>query len=348
MTTALADLKKHDDATAMRDIRALPQPKQFPAMLEAFKGEIARALPAHMNPDRMARIALTEFRKNPKLAQCQPASVFAAIIQGSQLGLEPGLLGQAYLIPYKEECQLIPGYQGLLDLVRRSGLVQKIEAHVVYTKDKFTYKAGLNTTLDHEPYLDGDRGERRLAYAVAEFRDGGSHVEVMTRQQIEKIRDGSQNVRNAAKYNKETPWDTATDEMWRKTVLRRICKFLPKSAELATALALDDAASRGPQDIAIKDAIEGSWMPVVNPPDEDGVIPDAGKAAEESTFAEAIGAVRQGDYDLARDLARGLQDGQRQQIEVAIGNREKEAAAADGPATKEPARAKSLRQSEME
>src|SRR5690606_10495902 len=102
------------------------RPDNFPAMLEAYKGEIARALPKHLNPDAMARIALTCFRMNPKLADCQPASVFASVIQASQLGLRPGLMGECYLIPYKDQCTLQLGYQGLLELVRRSGLVESI------------------------------------------------------------------------------------------------------------------------------------------------------------------------------------------------------------------------------
>jgi recombination protein RecT len=236
----------------------------FPNMLERFKSEIARALPRHLNPDRMCRIALTEFRKNPKLAECDPRSVFAAIIVASQLGLEPGVLGQAYLIPFKSECQLIPGYQGLLDLVRRSGFVQRIEAHVVRHGEKFTYKSGLHTVLEHEPMLEGTPGALRLVYAVAEFKDGGYHVEVMTEDQINRIRDRSQNVINAKKYGKTTPWDTDTEEMWRKTVLRRICKFLPKSPEIAVALSLDDAAAQGRQAITVEDAIAGTWQaPVI-------------------------------------------------------------------------------------
>src|SRR5262245_40803662 len=222
-------------------------PKEFPDMLKAWLPEIARALPRHLNADRMSRIALTEFRKNPRLSQCDPRSVFAAVIQASQLGLEPGLMGQAYLIPYGSECQLQIGYQGLLDLVRRSGLVESIEAHVVYSGDKFTYKAGLTTTLEHEPNFDGDRGEMRLAYAVARLKGGGSHAEVMTRHQIEANRDRSQNVVSARRGGKSTPWDTDTEEMWRKTVLRRIAKFLPKSPELALAIALDAATQASKQ-----------------------------------------------------------------------------------------------------
>ncbi len=234
----------------------------FPSMLEAYKGEIVRALPRHMNPDRIARIALTEFRKNPKLAECDPRSVFAAVIVSSQLGLEPGLLGQAYLIPYKSECQLIPGYQGLIDLVRRTGKVKRIESHVVRDGDKFTYKTGLTTVLEHEPVLDGPQGEMRFAYAVAEFTDGGFHVEVMTKSQIETIRNRSQGYQSAKKYHKETPWETDTEEMWRKTLIRRICKYLPKSAELSMALELDDAATKGAQGLNI-DSTTDTWTPPI-------------------------------------------------------------------------------------
>lgn len=270
---------------------ATPPPKRptdFPGLLKAFQSEIARALPRHLNPDRMARIALTEFRKNPRLGQCNPRSVFAAVVQASQMGLEPGLMGQAYLVPYKEECQLIPGYQGLIELVRRSGKVRRIEAHVVYERDRFVYRTGLHTVLEHEPVLDGERGEMRLAYAVAEFDASGDayHVEVMSRRQIEAIRDRSQNVQRAKKYDKTTPWDTDPEEMWRKTVLRRICKFLPKSAELVAAIALEEAAATGSQRLTIEEAIEGTWAPV---PAEGEPEADAGRIATLPT-PEAIAA----------------------------------------------------------
>src|SRR4029077_1454863 len=109
------------------------KPKDFPAMLQAWLPEIKRALPKHLNADRMSRIALTAFRRTPKLAECDPRSVFAAVIQASQLGLEPDTLGRSYLIPYEKraqvngqwktvavECQFVPGWKGLVDLMNRS------------------------------------------------------------------------------------------------------------------------------------------------------------------------------------------------------------------------------------
>lgn len=288
--TTIADLQAPQapkPTTGMRDIAQLPKAQQFPRMLEAFKKEIAIALPAHMNADRMARIALTCFRQNPKLAECEPQSVFACIVVASQLGLEPGLMGQAYLVPFKKkirekvgnreverwvmECQLIPGYQGLVDLARRSGRIKSLEAHVVYSNDHFECAFGINPVLVHKPNWDGDRGEFRLAYAVAQLVDGGVHVEVMSRREIEQIRDRSQNVQNAKKYNKTTPWDTDADQMRVKTLFRRICKFLPKSVELASALALEAANARGrSQEIDLRDAIEGEFSHVLALDNDDG------------------------------------------------------------------------------
>lgn len=243
-----------------------PRPTSFPAMLESFKGEIARALPRHLNADTMTRVALTCFRMNPKLAECEPASVFACVIQASQLGLRPGLMGECYLIPFKNRdgktiCTLQIGYQGLLELVRRSGLIESISAHLVREADIFEVQWGTDPGIVHKPYLDGDAGMVRLVYAVARLKGGGTHAELMNLTDIERIRHRSQNVISAARYGKQTPWDTDWDEMARKTVLRRICKYLPKSPDLASALTLDSAAYRGQQQLSVQDAIGNTFVP---------------------------------------------------------------------------------------
>lgn len=257
-------------ATGERNENA--QPSNFPAMLEKFKGEIARALPRHLNADTMARVALTCFRMNKKLGECHPASVFASVIQASQLGLRPGLMGECYLIPYKDQCTLQIGYQGLLELVRRSGLVESIGAYLVHEKDDYDVHFGTDPGVTHKPCLDGDPGPVKFGYAVAKIKGGGTHVEVMTVREIEKIRDRSQNVQNAKRFGKTTPWDTDFEEMARKTLMRRICKYLPKSPDLATAMALDDSAITGTQVLTVEDAAAGSFVPA----DVDGVAIDKG------------------------------------------------------------------------
>lgn len=231
----------------------------FPKMLEAYKDQIARALPKHLKPDTMLRIALTAFRMQPKLAECEPGSVFAAVVQAAQLGLRPNLLGECYLIPYKKQCQLQIGYQGLLELVRRSGLVESVACYLVHTRDDFKIELGTESKIHHIPFTDGDRGEVKMGYAVGKIKGGGIHVEVMTVEQINKIRDRSQNYKNAKTNGYSTPWDTDWDEMARKTLARRICKWLPKSNELALALTLSDAADKGSQELTVDDAINSTF-----------------------------------------------------------------------------------------
>lgn len=249
----------------------------FPTMLEKFKGEIARALPKHLNPDRMARIALTAFRMNPKLSETDPRSVFAAVIQSCQLGLEIGLMGEAHLVPFGSQCQLIPGYQGLMKLARNSGIVQDIYGHEVRINDKFDIVLGLNRSLMHEPLKkngfpasDEERGMIVGFYAVAVFKDGTRTFHAMSKEQVEQVRDSSRGYQMAKKYGKESPWDTHFIPMGLKTLIRRLCNLLPKSPELAMALAMDELNERGEtQNIGIAEAIDGSWAPIIDDEPED-------------------------------------------------------------------------------
>lgn len=297
------------------------KPTNFPAMLDAYKGEIARALPRHLNADTMTRVALTCFRMNAKLSECQPASVFASVIQASQLGLRPGMLGECYLIPYKDQCTLQIGYQGMLELVRRSGLVESIGAYLVHERDDYKVQFGTEPGVTHVPYIEGDAGAVKFGYAVAKLKGGGTHVEVMTLDEINRIRNRSQNVKNAAKYNKETPWDTDFEEMARKTLIRRICKYLPKSNELATALSLNDASERGAQNLTVQDAIANTFIPPPIAGESERVDTETGEiTAQEAPpapdpattgpdipalYQEALAAAKNGS-DLALDLARNL------------------------------------------
>lgn len=112
------------------------------------------ALPKNLMADRLTRIVMTEFRKNPTLQKCSAASFMASVLQAAQLGHEPGsALEQAYLVPYKTkgnyECQLIFGYRGKFSLARRSGEILSINAYCVHTKDEFTYQLGLHPDIQH-------------------------------------------------------------------------------------------------------------------------------------------------------------------------------------------------------
>lgn len=201
------------------------------AYLQKMGPEIEKALPSHMNPDRMARIALTTIRTNPKLLECSVPSLLGAVMQAAQLGLEPGLIGHCYLVPFKNgktgqtDVQFIIGYKGMIDLARRSGQIENIYAHAVYSNDEFDYELGLEPKLKHKPHMDGDRGEFVGAYAVAHFKDGGYQFEFMPKSEIEKRRKRS-------KASTKGPWVTDYEEMAKKTVIRHMWKYLPISVEV--------------------------------------------------------------------------------------------------------------------
>ena len=206
--------------------------------------------------ERFARIALTAVRLTPKLAECSMPSFAAALMTCAQLNLEPGPQGHAYLIPYKGECTFQLGYKGLLELVYRSGLMSSVYAEVVYRAEvergKFKFAMGLERQLSHEiDLLDDCRdGELVAAYAVAEMKDGTRNFVVLSKKEIERAKASS----SSARYG-SGPWSTSPEEMWKKTALKRLCKWLPQSVEAARAIELDDTADRGEAQIFDVDAL---------------------------------------------------------------------------------------------
>ncbi|MBB6176407.1 recombination protein RecT [Anoxybacillus tengchongensis] len=223
---------------------APPSPAQtIAAYLKKMGPEIEKALPKHMDADRMARIALTTIRTNPKLLECSVPSLLGAVMQAAQLGLEPGLVGHCYLVPFKNgktgqsDVQFIIGYKGMIDLARRSGQIENIYAHAVYSNDEFDYELGLEPKLKHKPYMNGDRGEFIGVYAVAHFKGGGYQFEFMPKEEIEKRRKRSK-AANAG------PWVTDYEEMAKKTVIRHMWKYLPISIEIQQQAAQDEVVRK--------------------------------------------------------------------------------------------------------
>lgn len=261
-TTSLADLKKTSKMVASQ--AGIGQVKAF---MESQKATLAAVLPRHVSPDRMLKIALGAMRTTPKLMGCTVESLMGAVVQVSQLGLEPNTpLGHAYLIPFENrqknttEVQIVLGYKGLIDLARRSGQIVSIAAHEVCANDHFEYSYGLDEKLEHRPAM-GDRGEVIAFYAVAKLVGGGHAFEVMSNQQVLDIRDASQGWKQAKRYGKteNTPWGAHYAEMGRKTVLRRLFKYLPVSIELANAAALDELSARG-ESQALDNVLEGDYI----------------------------------------------------------------------------------------
>lgn len=207
------------------------KPPTLAQLIEQMKPEIGRALPKHLSPDRMARIATTVLRQTPQLARCTPESFLGALMTASQLGLEPGPLGEAYLVPFGNAVTFIPGYRGLIKLARQSGQLVDIWAEIVYANDTFKQTLGLHRDLVHEP-ATGDRGKPVAAYAAAELKDGGRPFVVLTYAEIEAIRGRS-------RAGKNGPWVTDWNAMAKKTVVKQLSKWLPLSAEFNSAVVMD-------------------------------------------------------------------------------------------------------------
>jgi recombination protein RecT len=188
----------------------------------------------HLTPEKLTKVALVAIGKSPDLLDCDSHSILQCVMTAAQLGLDcSGVLGSAYLVPFKGKATLIIGYRGLIDLARRSGEIDTIEAHVVREKDKFDIAFGLEPKLVHVPDLSADPGAAIIFYAIARLKDGGRQVEVMTRAEVDAIRKRS-------RASSSGPWVTDYDEMGKKTVIRRLTKTLPLTAELASALAAED------------------------------------------------------------------------------------------------------------
>ncbi len=208
-------------------------------LLDRSRDRLAEVIPKHLTPDRLIRVVLAAAGRTPALLECSPSSLLASVMQAAQVGLEPGsALGEAYLVPFKGECSLIIGYRGLISLARRSGQILSIEAHVVRERDHFTCRYGLDPALSHEPAMTGSPGDVVAVYAIAILRDGGRQIEVMTRAEVDAIRGRS-------KMSGSGPWVNDYAEMARKTVVRRICKYLPLSIELAEAISIDESSEVG-------------------------------------------------------------------------------------------------------
>lgn len=247
--------------------------------LVALKPEIAKALPKHLDEERMTRIALTALRTTPKLNECTLPSFLGSVLTLAQLGLEPNTPnGHAYLIPRKIKgvmtCTTMIGYEGLLDLVYRSGKVALVYAHVVRDGDVFDYDYGLNRNLIHKPLTD--EGEMTHVYAVAELKSGHKAFVVLTRDQVLKRKASAQGAGSPS-----SPWNTHPEAMWRKTAVRELTKYLPRSSDVATAAAIDEAPEIGKAQTSMlspqtRDALEAHGVDVDGneEPDAEEVVYD--------------------------------------------------------------------------
>lgn len=206
---------------------------------------------SRVKPDVLVRLALFEFSQNEWLRRCTPESIYGSLILAAQIGLEPsGIKGEAYLVPFKGKCTLVPGWRGLVKLALKSKAVKSIYSHVVYENDRFKVWLGSEPKVEHEPLLMGDRGELIAAYAVAKFENGEIDVEVMTLEELQKIKNAAAKSRGGKAGPAYEDWE---DQMFRKAPIRRLSKRLPLGEEFHRAVKADELADVGEQERLIID-----------------------------------------------------------------------------------------------
>ena len=232
-------------STSMADLQKTSQPTKTPLVafshfMDRFKPQLALALPKHLTADRMSRLALTAFSSSTQLQNCDQHSIAASIMTAGQLGLEPGVNGQGYLIPYGRTCTFVPGWKGLVDLVARSGR-GTVFTGVIFRDQEYTFTDGARRDLVIHNETDLDAPEDIThAYAIGWVRDAAMPIiELWRVSKIEKHRD---------KYNKvgRKHYSYRDWEMYaRKVPLLQVIKYMPCSIEVSNALAVSHAAEAG-------------------------------------------------------------------------------------------------------
>jgi len=230
---------------------------------DARKKNFEDALPKWLSVERLLRVVFSTAIRNPKILDCSKESILSAVMGCATLGVEP-ILGRAYLIPYNNnkqiqgkwvkvlECQFQIGYQGLIDLARRSGTIADIYGHNVYENDEFDITFGMNPSLQHRPWYmfperkDKGPGECIGAYCVWILKDGTKHPEFMPISDIHKRRDASMAYQADIKHTKtDSPWLKWPEDMNLKTVIKHSSKMVPASIEFMEAVTYDNDVEVG-------------------------------------------------------------------------------------------------------
>lgn len=223
---------------------APPNVQLLKTSINNMEKQFALAMPKGAEAVQLVRDALTALNTTKNLDKCDTNSVLGALMTCAQLGLRPGVLGHAWVLPFysgRDKCyhaQLIIGYQGYKELAYRSGRIESMIAREVYEADLFDVDYGIADTLVHKPALTGERGTVTGYYAIIKYKGGGHTFAYLSRsdaenhmQQFASARD-----RNGKIFG---PWVDHFDAMALKTAFLVAAKWAPKATDLANAIEAD-------------------------------------------------------------------------------------------------------------
>lgn len=265
MSGASNNFAKYAKQSVQGDTNLVETPiRTLKVLIEKKSNDIANILGGDVFKIEKFKSNVIRLFSSTDLKECDPMSVLGAAMQAAYLNLDldPNL-GQAYVLARwnnklrKKEATFQTGYQGLLELCRRSGRLLKIESHIVWENEKYEYYFDdeKGTVIKHFPLPPSLRGEKRLAvYFIAHLTNDSAsihvpichkewiwaeEVEIIKKESLSKIKD---------EYQKYSPWQTSViteDAMWKKTSIRRGAKFLPKTIELDKVLSLETEIEKG-------------------------------------------------------------------------------------------------------
>jgi recombination protein RecT len=216
-------------------------PKEVQKGLMVYKGKIKGLLPDHVGYDRFINSAVMAVHNSEELQKCSKESIFGCVIDAAEIGLDfTKAKGQAYLVPFKGEATLIPGYKGLLQLVYNTKKVSSFEVRLVYESDDLVVQFGTESKIKHTPTLIGKRGKLLGVYGVAHFTDPAlkPYFDVMTIEEVDKIMNSAPGSSRA-----DSPWKKHKGEQVKKTMVRRLCKMLPISSDEKLSMAISSEDS---------------------------------------------------------------------------------------------------------
>lgn len=219
-------------------------------VVERQAQRLAAVSPKGFDSERFAHLVITAIKATPQLMECFQTpqgelSVLLAAMQAAEVGLEPNTpLQHCWLLPRRNkgvmECQLSIGYLGYIELAERSDRVKTIWAEVVREGDEFTYGRGLDAdTLIWNPAPSEERGELTHAIAVVRKTNGGSNFVVLDRAAVEARRAKSDSWKNATSRPYST-WTTNEPDMWMKSAIRALRRYLPLTAAVAKVLEVEE------------------------------------------------------------------------------------------------------------
>lgn len=186
--------------------------------------------------------AIQIINKSPQLQKCSPASLQQAVLNVSNIGLTLNTAAkESYLIPRwngvtkQMEASLDPSYVGLVKLLTDAGSVKSMVCQLHYEADRFEIDlANNNQPVIHKPELNrSKRGEIVGVYALATLTDGTRQVEYMSKEEVDEIKYRSETFKAyESKKIQSCTWVTDYGEMARKTVIKRIYKYLPRTERM--------------------------------------------------------------------------------------------------------------------